>query len=434
MTLSVLALSFIVFIHAPVSFAQSEGKWSGQGEVGFELRRFEDDGKKITEDTGVAILSRVETRYDDEYNTFVLRAFGRVDEKDPDRGFVALEDAYVSERFGTGNTRLTAGYKLFSWTATEAFHPADVINSRNFDSDLENLEKKGEITIQLAFDFLDGQLNLYYWPHFEAPEYPSYRSRVGAGVSIGKPVVVDGTSSSSAWLPQFGAMFNTSFPGGDLSLHAIRHVDRNFPLVGTSNYVTLLGSNIPNDLTAFQTAPTPYFFQATQLGGTLQWSLDPVMLKVEGAVRQFESELAILTARGLKKPNSHSELAVGLEWSMAYDESNAETYFYLEGNSIIGISKEERAQQSVFQRDVMFGIRHVLNDIDGKEVFISTIMDIERTHEKLFNFSYTQRLSDIWKIKTGIRHYQAPQQEALPKGLETFDGDSAGYFNLIRYF
>jgi len=143
------------------------GTWSGQGEVAFEFRKFKDDNVATTKDTGAAIFTRLETKYESDVSKHVLRFFSRVDPKDSDRDFVTFEDAYLSNRLGESQgIKVLAGYKLFNWTATEAFHPADQINSRNYDSDLENLEKKGELTVELAFDTPVGALSFFYWPRF----------------------------------------------------------------------------------------------------------------------------------------------------------------------------------------------------------------------------------------------------------------------------
>jgi hypothetical protein len=89
---------------------------------------------------------------------------------------------------------------------------------------------------------------------------------------------------------------------------------------------------------------------------------------------------------------------------------------------------------SLFQSDVFLGLRYAFNDIMGKEIFFSTILDVKRKHEYLFNLSYSQRLSDIWKIKAGLRHYDAPQKGATVTGMELYDGDSYAHITVTRFF
>ena len=101
---------------------------------------------------------------------------------------------------------------------------------------------------------------------------------------------------------------------------------------------------------------------------------------------------------------------------------------------MFGVDKDERAELSIFQRDILFGLRHVFNDVMGKEIFASVVADLERDNERLYNITYSQRLSDQWKIKGGVRVYDAPQKETLPKGLEIFDKDNTFSITLSRFF
>ena len=135
-----------------------------------------------------------------------------------------------------------------------------------------------------------------------------------------------------------------------------------------------------------------------------------------------------------KTPEDHLEAAFGLEYIWAHEESGSETNFIFEGTGIFGPNEANRAAMGVFQRDIMVGLRHAFNDDVGREIFFSFFMDIERDHEYLFNFSYTRRLTDEWKVKTGVRYYDAPVKGAAPRGLETLHNDNHIFLNLIRYF
>ncbi|PJB54413.1 MAG: hypothetical protein CO099_01740 [Bdellovibrio sp. CG_4_9_14_3_um_filter_39_7] len=158
-----------------------------------------------------------------------------------------------------------------------------------------------------------------------------------------------------------------------------------------------------------------------------------MLLKLEGVARKFDSEKEVLTARGIRKPVDHQEVAGGLEYTFTL-ESGIEWTWFLEGNAILGVDKDRRAEMSAFQRDVMGGFRMAFNNIMGSELYATAIHDIERDRENLFNLSYSQRLSDQWKFKTGVRVYSAPVKGSLPQGLETLNEDNHIFFNIYRYF
>jgi hypothetical protein len=161
-------------------------------------------------------------------------------------------------------------------------------------------------------------------------------------------------------------------------------------------------------------------------------------VKFEGAYRVFEKDLEILSARDattteLRKPVDHGEAALGFEYTVPF-ESTGDTTLFFEVGSILGTTKDERARLGAFQRDALFGLRYAFNDIMGSEVFVSFITDLERDNERLFNLSYSRRLSDVWRIQTGLRIYDAPQKGALPLGLEALDGANHVILNLTRFF
>ena len=112
----------------------------GQGELSFQGRLFEDDKNSTTIDDGQALFGRADLLYESGRWGVNLGGFGLYDYRDDDRNRLAPEDLWVSRRFGD-TWLLKAGYQIFNWTTLEAFHPADTINSRSFDSNLELFSK-----------------------------------------------------------------------------------------------------------------------------------------------------------------------------------------------------------------------------------------------------------------------------------------------------
>lgn len=431
MSLFKYSLPLFVLLSTPI-----QGEVTGQGEIAFESRMFKDDNNEANEDVGYGLFSRVETSYKEGIQNHSFRAFSRVDHKDKGRDLFIIEDLYAGFYLGENEEySVSLGYKLFNWTATEAFHPADVINSRNLDSDLERLEKKGELTAQLDFLLDDGTISFYYFPKFEAPIFPSAKSRLGLGVVPDEAEVIsDGVVRTSDWVPQFGARLSQTYEGLDFSLHALYHVDRNRPLIGTKDYFLLGTTVLPSDSTKFTTKPTPYYFKVWQLGGTFQKSIESFLLKFEGAHRVYQGKTPILTFNGLRNPADHTEAVLSTEYTQNWADIGHDTTFIAEVTSMFGIDKDERAELAIFQRDILFGLRHVFNDVMGKEIFVSIIHDLERDNERLYNASYSQRLTDQWKYKLGVRVYDAPKKETLAKGLEVFDEDTSVNLTLSRFF
>ena len=415
--------------------------FSSQGQARIELRSFNQDNLNSSQDTNLSLFTRVETNYQSGPYKHVVRGFGRVDSKDNERSILAIEDSYVSWMLDVdGEYILLAGYKTFNWSSTEVFHIVDSINSRNFDSDFENQEKKGELTVELEVPLQEGSLIFFYFPKFEEPNYPGSESRVGAGYAVDRSVVVDGhdTITNNYITPQFGVRATQTLFDTDISLHYLNHIDRRFSIIGTNNYL-----NISGTLTPLSSEIVPFYYRSQQIGGTFQQVIFDWIVKFEFANRSFNpSDSSVLSLKtvqqgsgALKRPADHSEAALGLDY-LFHIFKKCELNIYLEVVSIFGATESERAELSTFQRDFMVGFRLSLNDTMGREFNFNIVKDIERENESLFNLSYTQRVTDNLKMFTGLRYIKAPHQKNTfyKEGLESFDDDGYYYFHLTRFF
>lgn len=422
--------------------------YSSKGEIGVEYRVFKDDENPNSQDWGLGAFSRLEAVYKEDQFYNVFRAMARVDAKDPGRNFVTIEDGYFSTRlFESGDIMLLGGYKIFNWTATEAFHPADQVNSRNYDGELENLEKKGELTVQVEFPLYEGTFSFYLFPRFEEPQLPSKSSRLGgAGVDIGRAVVLDGddAETNQYWVPQFGARVVQYLSWADFSFYALRHINRNYPILGTQDYafVPIFFSEF---LLPLSEEVQPYYVPSWQFGGTAQILLDPFILKIEAAHYMYDShkpifdlaryalDQTISDEEKLREKEDHTEVAAGLEYALDH-ENGAQSMFLLEATSIFGLEKEERQRAAIFQRDLFLGYRYAFNDVDGREILLSAITDLERSDERLYNVTFSQRLGNLWRVRSALRVYDADQKESIPQGLELLDKSSGLSLVLTRFF
>lgn len=437
-----LSFALLLFVHA----SNLKAEFSSFGELALESRAFKDDDNSKSQDWGLGAYSQLEVSYKSGIFSHVFRGTARVDRKDEGRNFVTFEDAYLSARV-LGGMKLLAGYKIFNWSATEAFHPADQVNSRNYDGELENLEKKGELTIETELPLFRGTFSLYFFPRFEDPKLPSPRSRIGGvGFDLAGPTLVDGmdAETNDKWVPQYGVRTVQYLDWGDFSAYALKHVNRNYPLIGTHEYdrIDFFGAStlIPLDETL-----TSYYLPSWQFGSTAQILTDSGVVKLEGAYYKFDDHKPILDLalydqdsdapeeELLQEREDHGELVVGYEHNL-YHDSGTQSTLLLEAVTLLGLNKEERAATSIFQRDVFLGYRFSFNDTMGKEILLSAIADLERSREYLYNLSYSQRLSNAWKVQTSLRVYDAPQKKEVPQGLEALDEASGVSLTLTRFF
>ncbi|MCB0390562.1 MAG: hypothetical protein KDD58_04700, partial [Bdellovibrionales bacterium] len=387
-----------------------------------ETRAFEDDNKGTTKDNNLSLFTRlkVRTKHHKKWGE-TIRVIARADKYDPSRSVFIIEEAYT--KYSSGNFEFSAGSQMFNWSATEAFHPADVINSRNFDSNLENAEKIGEPMLLGTYIGEESKYSVFFMPMLTKPILPQYTNRLNlsAGLPMAEPEFIDksGKVIEGEYANQFGVRFEHSFDDADISLHYINHYDRTTPIA------------IPVLVGVTPTGILPLYLPVQQVGGSLQMVSGSWLIKSELAQRMF-SKITSPTLGVLEIPN-HLMFAFGLEYGWS-TKSGSESTWVLEGQSLFGPDEDERAQISIFQRDLLLGYRYAFNDVRGQELFASIIYDIERSSEMLLNINYQRRLSSRWKLKAGYRMIDAKQKKALPVGLELIDGANQFYFDLTRYF
>lgn len=399
MRVGVIIVTFVLGTSARLAPAQG-GEWSSKGELGIESRVFDDDGDDTTEDRGLGLLGRLDLRHSHGPLAQKVRFYGRLDHYDEDRSTLVFEEAWLqaaSERL-----RVRAGIDVLNWTATEAFHPADVINARNLDSDLENFEKVGEAMLSLQVrPFEDTTVGAMYMPYRTEPIFTSPRSRLGftRGFDLrGTRRMFDrqGRATKDQLGHQGAVVLRQVVGSADISLHVLEHMDRAQPIVGMD-----MDNRLP--FLVFQTV--------RQVGGTYQQAIDALLIKVEGAYRMFVDPR--LPPPGVEGQPDHGQVALGLEYGLVHGSS--ESTLLLEGQAVLGVGDEmKRSALSVFQRDVLVGYRFALNDESSKEVMLGAIFDLERAGETLLNVNYQQRLGDTWTIRAGLRIFHAKDDAPGP--------------------
>lgn len=418
---------------APGSFWDTVfgGDTSSRGDVAFDSRAFRPDDDPITVDGAASILGRVEWRHQHAPLEEKVRVFGRTDALDNRRSIVVVEEAWA--QFRSGPIRLRVGADIVNWTATEAFHPADVINARNLDSEIENFEKLGEPMVAAQWGIFEGtSVQALFMPVYMKTVFPSPRSRLsfappGVDLNRGRRFMDrDGQFTRDDFGPQAAFRVQQVIGSADVSLHVLEHMDRTQPLVAV-------------DLATMQ--PLAIFQTVRQVGLTYVHDVGAgLLLKLEAAHRWLRNPQtptpgllfpSLADVPGPFPDRDHAAVAVGLEYGLAH-EGGGESTLLAEGQALIGPDKRTRAALSPFQRDVLIGYRYAFNDQDSREILFGFIFDVERP-EFLVNLNYRQRIGETWSLLLGLRVFEAHGDggEGALVPLDSADHFRAG---LIRYF
>lgn len=413
--------SALALLSSTTAIAQPEVE--SRGELGAESRVFLPDDDGETDAGNVAMLGRLQLGA--EYEAFSARArvFSRLDPYDHVRTRLVPEEVWLQGELPW--LRLRVGYQLLNWSATEAFHPADVINSRVLDGNFENPEKLGEPIAALRVEIPNGNVELMFLPLFTAPVLPSRHSRLslsGSGLALGEPLVLerDGEVSGHRVQPQWAAAVQQTWGDADVALHLLQQIDRSAPLV------------------VFEPATLrvrPMYQALTQLDVTYQHVLDRSIVKLEAAYRRYEQPGHDRTAYGPVPERDHVLAAAGLEHGLD-GADGAELSLLLEGQLLIAtVNNFPKLQKPLFEHDVLLGVRHAWNDEDSRALLATVIVDVTVPERIVFGASYNQRLGEQWGVTAGLRLLRYPPKDPNAKVLYEYLHDAHHlYVNLTRYF
>lgn len=425
-TRAVPSLYAVLLLSSWPASARAELDVGSRGELGFESRLFYPDDTEASDIGNVAMVGRLQVDAEvDALDELSARArvFSRLDPYDDARTRIVPEEVYLNAELDP--LRLRIGYQMLNWTATEAFHPADIINSRILDGSFENPEKIGEPIAALRLDIPAGNVELYAMPVFTAPVLPSARSPLslsGPELALGDALVLerDGEVTDRRFQPQWGARVQQTWGSADVSVHVVQHIDRTTPIV------------------AFDAAAgvaRPLFQALTQIGGTYQHAVDATLLKIEAAYRVFERPESGMTALGPVPRRNHVLAAAGIEHSLSRGDGS-DTAFILEGQVLIPTQADyPKLLEPLFQHDVLVGVRHAWNDEQSTTLLVTAIVDVEHRDQLVFGAAIGRRLGEAWGLSTGLRFLRFPPEvSAAPVLFEHLHDAHHVYLDLKRYF
>lgn len=409
---TLLCLSFIFCFTALAG-------WELTADIEQGTRIFDNDQNTLTQDTSYYLRPGFLLEVKGDSYEFKLSASAMLDNTDEQWKSIIPEDNYF--QYYLGDFTFTLGTKIYNWSATEFFHPADVLNSKDLNSRLDRFKKLGQSIISASMVLGDGQISLFVSPYLILPRAIGTKSHFSLVSNLGSPQWTDhnGAITDEKFIMMPGLRFTQTIGDADISAHIIRHVDREAPI-----YVVNPLSGQYSQL----------YLMVTQFGFTYQHALPyGLILKVEHASK-FYQKSTTLDSLILSRPvNDYHTSVVSLETGMSHEHGRDSTFVF-EGQFITGVSADERKNISYFQQDVMIGYKFSFNDIESKEFFASFIFDIERSGEYVFNVNYNQRIGESWKFDAGFFLFFANEKIGLPSGLEQIDDGDHIYTTLTKYF
>lgn len=391
-----------------------------RGFGGFFLRAFTPDDDDRTHDLSYGPEVQATLRLKRKQLEVVAQGYALADVQDgAERGVFTAQDAFVGAK--QGRWRLRVGVQALTWTSLEVFRPADTVNARFLDGDLADPARLGEPMVEGRVLFGSWSVQAFVMPVYVASVLPASTSRRSPlpGVEVGDPIWIDASGARST--DAFGAQGALRVAGTvgplDLALSAVRHVDRQAPLLVAD-------------------APTgtvrPVYLPVVDLGWTSRFVAGPVSLTSEGAWRDF-GRVDATEAWGGLPDRDHLATAAGVD--LTFDGGRATHTLLVEGQVLLGIDAAPAEELTPFQRDVVGAYRLDLNDRAGRSALVGAVVDVA-TPDRVYGLvGYQQRLFDVLTAELEVLGVRAPVGDALdPIQLERLDGDLQVGVRLARYF
>lgn len=276
---------------------------------------------------------------------FSLEAFYRIDENDRER---TQGDLRLAEfLYFTDNWELSVGLGRVFWGATEFVHLVDIINQTDQVEALDGEEKLGQPMIHLTIPRDWGVVEAFALPWFRERTFPGVEGRFRTPI----PVDTDQTtyeSGAKQHNTDLALRYSTTLGVTDIGLYYFN---------GTARDPVLLFSHDPSS------GPTlyPYYEQISQTGLDLQMSVGEWLLKGESYYRTGQSR-------------SYAAVTFGFEYTLI-GIADSMMDLGLIGEYVFD-DRDDGWLPTIYENDIMGGLRLVLNDMDDTTFLLGLIRDI----------------------------------------------------------
>ena len=254
-------------------------------------------------------------------------------------GFGDINESSVT--YNADSWSLLMGIGEVYWGVTEAYQPNNVINQYDGRRGLGYDEKIGQAMVHYQYWPEWGEVHAFLLPWHRARSYRKTEQRL----STNKPVDDDPVYTDGKQTVDLAARAVWQLDAIDLSLNGFKGNSREPRLIEGSH--------------SFQ----QQYANVTHLGMDVQWTLEDVLLKFDGARRWGEG-------------SPYVSLATGVEYSL-YDVQGLDGQMGLIVEYIYD-DRSDDAPSTLYNNDVFLGVRWEGNDVNSTEMLLSGLFDLEK--------------------------------------------------------
>lgn len=372
------------------------------GEVELEGTAFLDDPAFAGQDRDAASIAATATlllEWADGETVFRFTPFIRLDSADEARTHFDIRELKLDRLIG--NWSFTVGADSVFWGKTEAVHLVDIINQTDQVENLDDEDRLGQPLIRAGYLSEIGEFSGFIMPYFRERTLPGKGGRLRSDptVATGRPIY---QTAAEEWTPAAAARFAGVFGDIDLGLSA-------FYGLGRDPAFFFDGQEL-----------RPFYELIGQIGLDGQYTSGATLWKLE-TIARFDQKNARF------RDEDFAAATGGLEHTLfGIADSNADLGLILE----YAIDSRLDDASTLFQNDVILGLRLALNDEADQSLLFTGAVDAESA-ETVLRLEAERRLGEGFSLSVEGQGFVNTDRTGLAASLED---DSFLRVNLTYFF
>ncbi len=341
-----------------------------EGSIGVESRYFTEASKHHD-----SILLNPEWLWSSQSNQhqFYIEVFARAEDGDDERSNVDVTEALWT--YTPNSWELSAGVGKVFWGVAESNHLVDIINQTDLAESSDGEAKLGQPMLKASTVSDWGTVDLFILPYFRERRFPGVESPLGSTIKISELSLYEHSQEENH--RDFSIRYSHYIDDWDFS---VSYFD------GTHRTPELIPTQAPGEPLTL----TPYYQQLTQIGTTVQATLNAWLWKLEAIHRDLNN-------------TTYGAFTAGFEYTLfGIGDSAADFGFLAE------FSRDSRGlnNENPLQKDGFLGARLTLNDVQDTNFLIGLSHDLDVSNQ-LFFVEANRRLGDSFRLTLDARIFEA---------------------------
>lgn len=371
-----------------------------EGSIAIDARYFTEEAlydEQKSGGLGLVLKPEIYSQLNNGEWEFSFIPFFRLDSQDEDRSHFDIRELMWSSMSDSLTWKL--GVSKVFWGVTESQHLIDVINQVDLVEDPTLETKLGQTMINMTWVHDYGHVEGYILPGFRERQFPGVHGRFRSQYIVLSDEAVYESDKKDDHVDYAFRLFNL-FGDTEIGLSYFKGTNRE-----------------PEFITGFRDGNVvliPQYNQISQTGLDILHQSNRWSFKFEGFHRKGQGD----------KP--FHAITSGIEY--------AHTWSWLNGSDISWLleymydSRKSNAT-TPFEHDIFAGLRIALNDVDGTEIRMNGIFDVNN-EGKIYTLQMSQRINNEWKYRLLARSYNLSDQDFVYH----YRNDDYLEFELVYYY